>query len=172
MYNFSMLERFLVKENLVEAKERKELAFRVIDKVGELTKEEKGLFASYFLGYVLVQSSGYFQDYKKSPSWRILRFVPPVPSVVNAADLSARIGKELIDESVDYEYILGMGGQIPKREIRSLANLLAGVFSINDDEIGHPEDKLSKEKILEKCIKITMNWFDRPTNKLQDDLSG
>ena len=162
-YRMGYLENICVRDNLSNSTIASRFGLKMAEPLTNLVDDEKDILRLFIKGYYLIQKAGEFVDYQKLPYWKFLRLIPPVPSVVSAACLSERIGREIIDECLDYEHILKMGGKISGKSIRNLGNILSGVMANVED--GKITDK-TYNKIKSDLKEIVYNWGNRPENKI------
>ncbi len=157
------LENICIRGNLSDSEIVSKFGAKIAEQHVKLTVEESEVLKLYIRGYYLIQRAGEFIDYKKLPFWKYLKVLPPIPSVVGAAFTSERIGKEILDETLDYEYILKVGGKLARKNMRNLGNLLSGVMSqVGDEKI---TDKTFL-RIKQDMRTIINSWSNRTENKI------
>lgn len=156
------IENLLINGDLRESRMMSRWGVNLVQEKVQLSHEEQSILKTYIIGYYSIQKSGEFVDYKKVSYWKILRLIPPIPQVVYSAEMSTRMGKELIEESLDLEYILRAGNKIPKRNLRNLGNLLSGIIS--SVESGKISDQRYAQ-IRTQLSNIIENWCARAENQ-------
>lgn len=161
------IERSFVKSDYTDASRVSRWVVKLVKNCGiELGQQEELLFKSYTLGYLMVHKSAYFADYNKSRHKHILAKIPLVSDAMNTADMTERIGQEILYELLDYESLLTRGDHgVINTNIRNLSNMLSGYIAQHTDTVGNPEQILPFDEIKEKCIAIINNWNMRQKEK-------